>query len=65
MSCFARQRETKPSRFGPRLLEAPTPLFGQYARHRLDCACVERGEGAAEKIAMLEETVKELQANGM
>lgn len=50
---------------GPRLLEAPTPLFGQYARHRLACARMERGEGAAEKIAMLEETVKELQAHGM
>ncbi len=50
---------------GPRLLERPTPLFGAYARHRLDCARVERGEGAAEKIAMLEETVKELQAHGM
>lgn len=50
---------------GPRLLEAPTTLFGQYVRRMLECSRAERGEGAAEKKAMLEETVKELETYGM
>lgn len=50
---------------GPRLLENPTPLFYRYARHRLDCARVERGDKAAMKTALLEETIREMERDGL